>query len=237
MFVLLLFDCTHIWLQKASIYEIKYLPRIQWWLPILIWDMSFLDVCVASFSLFLRHVSRSKTNQITGKFLQHPDMDTCGLLDLQFYRSVQSLYCSISMSGFKTNAEQKNSCKLYTLLTVWIDLFTFFFHQSISEYHEATLMMINNSTHTAFSFYLFIIESVHTKRDKRKGSGFRCPLRYILRHIQGFLSCELKVPYHIFHSQLSAAHLVVVLSSLRNRLLTNCKQDFSILHNATAFFY
>lgn len=36
MFVLLLFDCTHIWLQKTSIYEIKYLPRTQWWLHILI---------------------------------------------------------------------------------------------------------------------------------------------------------------------------------------------------------
>lgn len=47
MFVLLLFDCTHIWLQKASIYEIKYLPRTQWWLRILIREvMSFLDVCL-----------------------------------------------------------------------------------------------------------------------------------------------------------------------------------------------
>ena len=48
MFVLLLFDCTHIWLQKASIYEIKYLPRIRWWLRILIkrHRVVFVLVCV-----------------------------------------------------------------------------------------------------------------------------------------------------------------------------------------------
>ena len=49
MFVLLLFDCTHIWLQKASIYEIKYLPRTQRWLRISISEVVSFSGCLCGF--------------------------------------------------------------------------------------------------------------------------------------------------------------------------------------------